>query len=80
MRIERIAVADQVVNAIAVGDQQCRRGQAADVFFTLENQVGVAVVGFNLPGTWRGKALYVDDTTDYRHELATGKLGFNQVA
>ena len=35
---ERLAVADEKLDAMAVGNQQCRRRQAADVLFALQQQ------------------------------------------
>src|SRR5687768_4559906 len=67
--IERGAVADQEVNALAVCNQQSCRCQPPNVFFTLENERRVAAVSFHLPGARSSKTRNLANTLDFRHEF-----------
>ena len=49
MRVERVAIADEKVDAVAVGDEQTLDTQAPDVLFALEDELRVAVVRDDLP-------------------------------
>ncbi len=84
MRIERVAVGNQVVNAVAVGDQESPGiafvAQAADVVFALEDQFGGAAVSVHLPGGGGGVAAYRDDVQDGGHEFALGEFIGDQAA
>src|SRR5687768_3360517 len=53
--IEHRTVAYQEIDILAVGDQQSGWSQAANVFFTLENERCAATVGFNPPGAGGSK-------------------------
>ena len=72
MGVERRTVADQVVDAVAVGDQQLRARQPADVLLALEQQLAGAPAGADLPGAGAGEAGDGDDPVDFGNEFAAG--------
>lgn len=43
--VECQQIVDQVVDVVVVGDEQCGVGQVLDVFFVVQYEVGLVVVG-----------------------------------
>jgi hypothetical protein len=80
VRVERAAVANQVLDAVAVGDQQGLCGEAANVFLALQDQFRFPAIGDDRPGAWRRVAGDFDDAFDDRHEFAAGEFAFDQLA
>ena len=78
--IERRTVTYQEIDVLAVGDQQTCRGQAANVFFTLENERCAAAISFNPPGAGSSKTGNCFYMFDFRHKFPAGKICFNMRA
>ena len=70
MPIHAGEVADEVLHAVCVVDDEQIGGQAADVFFALEGERGFAPVGLHLLHAGRDKGADADDAPDFGHELA----------
>ena len=76
--VQRHQVADQIEDAVVVGDQQRLRVQAADVFLAAQREGRLAPVGLDLPDGGGGEGRHALELADLRHELAAGEFLFHQ--
>src|SRR5687768_13169538 len=72
--IEGDTITDKEVDALTICDQQSRRCQPPDIFFTLEDKGSFPPISFHMPGTGRSKTRNLANTLDFGHEIASGKV------
>ena len=53
--IEGKAIMDEEVDPVTICNQQSGRGQAANIFLSLESKCCLPPVGLHLPDAWRSK-------------------------
>lgn len=72
--VEGLRVADEELDAASVEDEEGGSGEAADIFFRFEDEVGRTAVGIDLPGAGGGVAGDAFDAPDFWHEFAGGEF------
>ena len=70
MPVHVLQLADEVLHAVGVADDEQVGAQAADVFFAFEGEPGFAPVGLHVPVAGGGKAADGQHALDGWHEFA----------
>jgi len=67
--VKRWQIADEELNAVFIGHDECLAAQASDVFFTPQNKLGFSTVGLDRPDRRRDETADRIDTLNFRHEF-----------